>query len=418
MSPRRSEKLEIGVLYGMRALMVLFVMNYHIWQQSWLGQYVRVGGRLHSFDFWTRSSYVFVDGMILLSGFLLYLPYARQKAEGTPVPSVRRFYLNRLIRILPSYLLAVGIMLFCVALPQGLYATARAAVADVAAHLTFTFLFWPQTYLQTPLNAALWTIAVEMQFYALLPLLARAMQKRPLLTAGGMMALGWAYRLAMDAFATNLGMVLNQMPAFLDVYALGMLGAAAYIRLRGWLAGASVWERRTLHTACVAAFVLGVWALTGLLRVQSAAGSAGHTALQRSQMRVRLPLALVFLCLMLSASFWPRVLQKLLDNRLMRFLSTISMNLYIWHQVLSVQMRLAWFPNTDALHTTPTLQRAYTVLCFSVALLAAMAATYGVERPVSRWAARRLDGASTPPEIRFPVPDSGKTRIRRTEPRG
>ena len=32
-SPR---KLEIGVLYGFRALMVLAVVNYHIWQQSWL----------------------------------------------------------------------------------------------------------------------------------------------------------------------------------------------------------------------------------------------------------------------------------------------------------------------------------------------------------------------------------------------
>lgn len=29
-------KLEIGVLYGFRALMVLAVVNYHIWQQSWL----------------------------------------------------------------------------------------------------------------------------------------------------------------------------------------------------------------------------------------------------------------------------------------------------------------------------------------------------------------------------------------------
>ena len=27
-------KLEIGVLYGFRALMVLAVVNYHIWQQS------------------------------------------------------------------------------------------------------------------------------------------------------------------------------------------------------------------------------------------------------------------------------------------------------------------------------------------------------------------------------------------------
>ena len=37
-------KLEIGVLYGFRALMVLAVVNYHIWQQSWLSQRVTCWG--------------------------------------------------------------------------------------------------------------------------------------------------------------------------------------------------------------------------------------------------------------------------------------------------------------------------------------------------------------------------------------
>ena len=59
----KPEKLTIGVLYGFRALMVLFVCNYHFWQQGWLGQYARVGSLLLDWDFWTRSSYVFVDGM-------------------------------------------------------------------------------------------------------------------------------------------------------------------------------------------------------------------------------------------------------------------------------------------------------------------------------------------------------------------
>jgi len=89
MNKQRADKLEIGVLYGFRALMVLFVMNYHLWQQSWISQTVTLFGQRISFDFWTRSSYLFVDGMILLSGFLLYLPYARQIQEGTPVPSVK-----------------------------------------------------------------------------------------------------------------------------------------------------------------------------------------------------------------------------------------------------------------------------------------------------------------------------------------
>ena len=188
-------KLEIGVLYGFRALMVLAVVNYHIWQQSWLSQRVSLLGLSTDFDFFTRSSYLFVDGMILLSGFLLYLPYARQTLEGTPVPKTGRFYLNRLLRIVPSYLAAVLLALVCFALPQGAYVTSGAMAKDVAAHLTFTFLFWPETYLYTPLNAALWTIAVEMQFYLLFPFLARAAQKKPAITLPVMAVLGLAWRI-------------------------------------------------------------------------------------------------------------------------------------------------------------------------------------------------------------------------------
>ena len=88
-------KTEIGVLYGFRALMVLFVCNYHIWQIGWLEQYATLFGQTLDFDFWTRSGYLFVDGMLLLSGFLLYLPYARQTAERFNKSVVTFHTLNR-----------------------------------------------------------------------------------------------------------------------------------------------------------------------------------------------------------------------------------------------------------------------------------------------------------------------------------
>ena len=383
--PQAPKRLEIGVLYGFRALMVLFVVNYHFWQQSWLGQYLPVGGKIISFDFWTRSSYVFVDGMILLSGFLLYLPFARNRVEHTPVPRTADFYLRRLTRILPSYLAAVLIALFCIAIPQGLYYTNAHMAQDLAAHLTFTFLFWPATYICTPLNVALWTICVEMQFYLIFPLLVRFMRKRPALTLSGMALAGWTYRFCVSRFAQDTNMLLNQLPSFLDVYALGFLGAIVCVRMRLWLERAGKKERLAVGLAGMALFSLGTWVLIEILRVQSASSANGHDALRLSQMAVRLPLTMTLMVMMLSAAFWPRIVQKLLDNRLMRFLSTISMNLYIWHQVLAVEMRKAWFPNTELLHTDHNLQMAYTLLSYSVAILAAMIMTYGLEQPMQKW---------------------------------
>ena len=77
MGEKDNARREIGALYGFRVLMTLLVANFHIWQQSWLPQTVVLLGKRISFDYITRTGYIFVDGLILLSGFLLFLPHAR-----------------------------------------------------------------------------------------------------------------------------------------------------------------------------------------------------------------------------------------------------------------------------------------------------------------------------------------------------
>ena len=396
-------KLTIGVLYGFRALMVLFVCNYHIWQQGWLGQYARLGSLTLDWDFWTRSSYVFVDGMMLLSGFLLYLPYARQRLTGEPAPGFRRFYGNRLARIVPSYLLSVLLILFLIALPGGAYRDAAASNKDILTHLTFTFTFFRDTYLYTPLNGALWTVAIEMQFYLIFPVLVLAMRRHAAVTLCLMGGAGMLFRALMARFMPDLAPWINQLPAFLDVYALGMLGAMAYLRLSAWAEALPAQRagRRIARWAATALFLGGCFALTALLRTQSANGISGPEALRLSQWAIRLPLALTLLGMMLAATQMPRGLQWLLSNRLMRFLSAISFNLYIWHQVLSVQIAHALFPET--LHSDQPLQVAFTLLCFSLAILTAMAATYGVEQPASRLL-ERLRNRRPPAPAQQPQP--------------
>jgi peptidoglycan/LPS O-acetylase OafA/YrhL len=384
MTARQPEKQEIGVLYGLRALMVLFVCNFHIWQQGWLNQSVTLFGTTIGFDYWTRASYIFVDGMILLSGFLLFLPYARKMEYGTPVANVKRFYWNRLSRIVPSYLFAVLVALFCFALPSGAYRDAAARDKDILTHLTFTFTFFTETYMYTQLNVVLWTAAIEMQFYLVFPLLAKAAVRRPAVTLGAMAAAGVLFRVIVARSVGNLSIWLNQLPAFLDVYALGMLGAMLYVKLAKMREGAPRRGavRRLYALLSPALFAGGCWMLSRILQTQTNNGISGYGQLQLSQWEIRLPLACTILLLVLSASFLPRFLQKPLDNRLMRFLAAISYNLYIWHQFLSVQIAKNLFPTT--LHSDVQLQRSFTLLCFAVSILAGMAATYGVEQPAAR----------------------------------
>ena len=143
----KSEKW-IPELDGLRVLMIFMVSWYHIWQQSWLTPVI--GG--WSLDFLMRSGYVWVDGTVLLSAFLLYRPYARVRLESGPLPDAGDFYRRRARKILPGYYGILLITFLAICLPWGLYYSPQYMVKDLATHLTFTFPFFRDTYLSTPLG--------------------------------------------------------------------------------------------------------------------------------------------------------------------------------------------------------------------------------------------------------------------------
>ena len=63
----------------LRVLCVFMIGWYHIWQQSWLTPRLTLGQLALDVYPWVRAGYMFVDLMLLLSGFLTYLPWARGK---------------------------------------------------------------------------------------------------------------------------------------------------------------------------------------------------------------------------------------------------------------------------------------------------------------------------------------------------
>ncbi|MBR4068045.1 MAG: acyltransferase [Clostridia bacterium] len=386
MSSDRPAKWDIGVLHGFRAIMVLLVANFHIWQQGWLYQTFQIGPITIEMDFLTRSSYIFVDGMILLSGFLLFLPYARSMDEEYALPGVGEFYLNRFARIVPSYVASVLLMLVCVALPQKLYPDPRYLHLDLWSHLTFTHTFFRMPYQYSNLNGVLWTVVIEMQMYLLWPLVGRCAQKKPVPTMLVMAAVAWLYRAVVYYRVGDTAMFINQLPAFLDVYVIGMLGAVAYCKLRRKLGDPDGKQSPLVRSAGLLLFAAGVLLVGAIARLQSNAGVQGLDQLRLGQLRYRLPLTLSLMVCMLGAMFMPGILRRLFSNKLMRFLATISYNFYIWHQVLSVQIAQHWFPAT--LHSDSNLQWCFTVMCYCVSIVVAMAFTYGWEQPCAKWIRR------------------------------
>lgn len=374
----------IGVVDGIRALAIVFIAWYHIWQQSWLTPYVdlgifrRLGITMPSFSAWVRYGFVYVDILILISAFCNFLPYARSIVLGEPWPDTREFYLKRAARIFPSYYLCIAVFLFVFALPGGQYTDAGFMWKDILTRLTFTSPLWPGV---TMLNGVLWTVQIEVLFYLLLPWLAKAFQKYPVRTYLALLFIGiLSSEYVVAHHFQALPYYVDHALTFTGVYANGMLVSTFFV----------YWKK---HGTNALPFQLAATALSlccflwmGELLLQYESGEN----LQVVQLTTRLPQSMLFSVFIFSTACSVGLYQKLFSNRLMRFICAISYNLYIWHQVVAFKLKEFRIPYYEG-STPPNMlgdtdwQWKYQNRVIVLSLLIAVLLTYGFERPIRRY---------------------------------
>ncbi len=360
----------------LRVLCIGLIGWYHFWQLSWLDPSFDLFGLHFDWQHVIRNGYMLVDMLLLLSGFLLALPWARWGQGRGEKPDAAAFYKKRAVRILPSYLFAIFAVFFAWALPTGQYAAAGDALRDLLTHLTFTHNLFRATLYNSHLPGVLWTLAVEVQFYAVFPLLGRLYARRPALVCGTMTAAALVCR-ALAVRYGDLSFLVNQLPLLLDVYAAGMLAAWFFARLEH--AG----FRRRWPFA-----LLAVLCLCCILQILYLQIITGGDQIKRMQLVWRLPMAVFGALFLLFGSLAPHGVLRAAGNPVTRFLSGVSYNFYIWHQFLArrlvdwhIPAYTAELPNQA--YEQPWQSR-YMLVCVLTALLAAAAATYGIEKPASR----------------------------------
>lgn len=369
----------IPALDGLRAFFVFSVMAFHLWQQSWLTPGFRFLGRDVSLYAYLRTGYLWVDGMLLLSGFLLFLPHARAIEAKRVSPGFRGFYKRRFLRIVPTYLLNLTVVFFVVALPEKRYATLLDGVLDWLAHLSFTHPLFVFSNVFTPLNGALWTLGVEVQFYLLFPFLARVFGKMPLLTWGGAALIAVSFRAFAMAAPDSL-MYVNQLPAFLDVYLNGFVLAMVFARLEHRIRDDGL--SRVFMSAVAFAAVIGLSAL-----VNHQASLREMADIRKGQMTIRFAQSVLTALLILGVSFGLGGIRLLLGNRITAFLAAISYQAYMWHQVIATQLKKWGVPKSVAkepyLVGETAWQVSYIALTLLLTLLISSLITYLIERPLS-----------------------------------
>lgn len=175
--PAGSASRRLRGIEGLRAVAAVAVVVHHTWI---LDGGARIGEAAGAGAIFLNLA-LGVTLFFALSGFLLYRPFAAAIARGTSLPDVRGYLRNRGLRILPAYWV---ILLVTALLLQ------TAATRDAQGEISFGALTDPLELLKALLLiqnydpgsvvigvGPAWSLAVEVVFYLLLPLLVLAVAR-------------------------------------------------------------------------------------------------------------------------------------------------------------------------------------------------------------------------------------------------
>jgi peptidoglycan/LPS O-acetylase OafA/YrhL len=229
----------LPMLDGLRAVAALAVLLTHVAFQT--GEVGRGAGGAVLARFDAGVAVFFV-----LSGFLLYRPYARARWTGGRWPSTGTYALRRAARILPAYWLVLAAVAFTSSVPAGVLAThvwlGQAYTGPLLGSLTQT-----------------WSLCTEVAFYAALPLLAVAARRREGAVLAGCVAGSYAFIAVVHVLDAPLRALL-WLPGHLDWFAAGMAVAAVAERARAGVPG-----RASLVLLGLARWPGTCWAAAGAL---------------------------------------------------------------------------------------------------------------------------------------------------------
>jgi peptidoglycan/LPS O-acetylase OafA/YrhL len=391
--PHTKHDGRLASLDGLRGLAALTVFLFHGWlytmpspdasKRSTFGDYAAHELRL---------------GLVLffvLSGFLLSRPWFAAALEGRSAPDLRRYVRSRIARIAPAYYAA---LLGSIALLWGLAGTPGLRLppaSELPLFFVFAQNFSPSSVMK--LNPPMWSLAVEVSFYLLLPLLgwlavrlpprrlAQALIPLALLVAG--IAYNWSIA------GLGLSMTFTKtLAAMLPYFAVGMLGALA---VHG-RAIAGVGKRRAL--------IAGGLALVLADATTKAAVPANNLDVGDSFSIVRdLPAGVGFAVIIATVAATPA--GRLLGGRVLASLGAISYGFYLWHVPVLLAMRgHGLLPLDPVLGTLAALGPVVAVSALS---------WFALERPIIAWARQRNARARKerqPREVvRRPAPASGSS---------
>jgi peptidoglycan/LPS O-acetylase OafA/YrhL len=249
-----------------------------------------------------------VELFFIISGFVVALPFARHELQGAPAPSLRKYFLRRVTRIEPPYILALVAMWLMSGAPKAL-------MPDLAAGLFYLhrFVFGARN----PIDIVTWSLEVEVFFYVLAPWLTRIYRIRDRLVRYVLqVALIIFYNYAANAWLAHIGppRLQETILQYLAYFMVGILLADLYV------SGLMERSRRVVWDVVI---------LAGAVVLEGASG-----LLSGLYFLVPIILLLMFLGVMRG-----RFANAILRARPITIIGGMCYSAYLWHTSILILLR-------------------------------------------------------------------------------
>lgn len=262
----------IAEIDGLRFAAVAAVVLYHL-----NGYFLAYGAARTALSSVLGRGWFGVDLFFAISGFVIALPFAKHALQQRPAVRLKDYYLRRLTRIEPPYLVCITLCFVLLIIVKG--ESFSHLLPHYLATLTYTHsLLYDQL---SPVNSVTWSLEVEVQFYLAAPLLAAILTIRSTVSRRctwialiGILCLVQPYLAGMPANALQFAQffIVGMLLAELHVtdrdstsYVGDAIGATAVLLLY-WISGDKDFTHHSaLGTAlaCFGLFLLGRAALRG-----------------------------------------------------------------------------------------------------------------------------------------------------------
>ncbi len=162
----------IAEVDGLRFIAIFSVLLFHVHFAATNIPGTTLAASPLNFLFWpVTNGYRGVELFFVISGFILGLPFAAHYLADAPAVKIGKFYLRRLTRLEPPYILALLLFYGAAVVLHDIHAQDPNFFSGLLLRLGYAHSI--VRGLPPKLDGVTWTLEVEVQFYLLVPLLAK-----------------------------------------------------------------------------------------------------------------------------------------------------------------------------------------------------------------------------------------------------